>query len=229
VPAFDLATAVPAFIVVLLSLTVHEFSHAWSAYRLGDDTAARMGRLTLNPIPHIDLIGTIVLPLTLAFAGLPTFGWAKPVPVNPANFRRNIRMSVGDTIVSLAGPCSNILLAVLAAVAMGVAGRFMPLEAVKETAGGKFLGALVATNVLLAIFNVIPVPPLDGSHLVGHLLPQRMREGWELFRRFGPLVLLALLYIPVGREHTPILWHVLEPVGNFVLNLLDNLTQGLAA
>src|SRR5215831_21359818 len=108
-------------IPLLLSLTVHEWAHAWSAYRLGDDTASMQGRLTLNPIAHIDPIGTLILPLL----GVP-FGWAKPVPVNPTRFRRGVNMSRGMMITAAAGPLSNVALAVLSAIALGLIARFSP-------------------------------------------------------------------------------------------------------
>lgn len=226
---FDLAKALPSFIVVLLSLTVHEFAHAWTAYRLGDDTAARMGRLTLNPLPHIDLIGTIVVPLVLTMAGITPIGWAKPVPVNPANFRRGVKMSTGDTLVSFAGPISNLGFALVAAIAWGLLLRFAPQLVVRDAPAQLLLQALVVVNVILAIFNLIPLPPLDGSHFVGHVLPRSLQEGWERFRAFGPLVLIALLYIPAGRGGPPLLWTVLGPARDFVLSFYSLVINGLAA
>ena len=117
-------------IPLLLSLTVHEWAHAWSAYRLGDDTASMQGRLTLNPIAHIDPVGTLVLPLL----GIP-FGWAKPVPVNPTRFRRGVNMSTGMIITAAAGPLSNVVLALLSAVAFGLIARFSPAWRVGSATG----------------------------------------------------------------------------------------------
>jgi Zn-dependent protease len=180
-------------IVLVLSLTVHEFFHAFTAWRLGDDTAARMGRLTLNPIPHIDIFGTILLPLM----NVP-IGWAKPVPVNPANFRRGVRMSTGDILVSVAGPLSNLGLALLSGIVLGALARVTPATVAPGTAGRVLLQLFIEANVGLAIFNLLPLPPLDGSHVAGSLLPVRWRGAWEQFQRIGPLLLLALLFLGRG-------------------------------
>jgi Zn-dependent protease len=175
-------------IVLLLSLTFHEFFHAFSAWRLGDDTAARLGRLTLNPIPHIDPIGTLLLPLM----GAP-IGWAKPVPVDPSRFRRGVSMATGDILVSAAGPLSNVLLGVVAAVVLGVLARFAPETVVRGTGVSEFLQQLIWVNAGLALFNLLPIPPLDGSHVAGNLVPYRWRGAWEQFTRFAPFLLLALI------------------------------------
>lgn len=223
---FDLAQAVPALIVVLLSLTVHEYAHAWTAHRLGDDTAARMGRLTLNPIAHVDLLGTILVPLVLALAGVPPIGWAKPVPVDPSRFRRGVKMSTGDTLVSFAGPISNLAFGLVAALALGVYARFAG-PGLERDPGVLLLLTLILVNVGLAVFNLLPIPPLDGSHFVGHLLPARMQAGWDRFRTFGPLLLLALLYIrPGGRS---LLTVVLHPAREFLVSLLLRVSNGVAA
>lgn len=177
-------------IVLLLSLTFHEFFHAWSAWRLGDDTAARMGRLTLNPVPHIDLLGTIALPLL----GAP-IGWAKPVPVDPSRFRRTIKMSTGDIIVSSAGPLSNMLLGSIAAVVLGVLWRFAPDTVARGSAGGALLGHFMLVNAGLAIFNLLPIPPLDGGHVAGALVPYRFRGAWDQFARVAPLLLLGVVFL----------------------------------
>ena len=175
-------------IPTMLSLTVHEWAHAWSAWKLGDDTAAREGRLSLNPIVHIDPLGTILLPLL----GVP-FGWAKPVPVNPARFRRGVNMSTGMALTAAAGPLSNLVLAVLCAVALGLTRRFAP----QVLAGDKGLFTLliygVQLNVGLAIFNLLPLPPLDGSRIVTRFMPRQWENAWESFSRFGPLVLFAVI------------------------------------
>jgi Zn-dependent protease len=174
---------------LLLSLTVHEFAHAWSAWKLGDDTAEKAGRLTLNPIPHIDLLGTIILPLL----GIP-FGWAKPVPIDPSRFRRSMKMSTGTMITAAAGPISNVILAVLCALCLGLALRFAPHLVDAGTPGRDLLVLGIQINVALAIFNMLPVPPLDGSRVVEGLLPMRMRGAWETFTRFSPFVLLGVIF-----------------------------------
>ena len=174
-------------IPLVLSLTVHEFAHAWSAWRLGDDTASRMGRMTLNPISHIDPIGTLLLPIL----GVP-FGWAKPVPVNPARFRRDVNMRAGMALTAAAGPLSNVLLAVVAAVAFGLLARFAPHTLETGLGTGELLSALLRINVALAIFNLIPVPPLDGSRIVDGFLPYRLRPQWQAIERFAPFLLVGV-------------------------------------
>ncbi|WP_242340193.1 MULTISPECIES: site-2 protease family protein [Anaeromyxobacter] len=201
-------------IVLLLSLTFHEFFHAWSAWRLGDDTAARLGRLTLNPVPHIDPIGTLLLPLL----GAP-IGWAKPVPVNPARFRKSVRQSTGDIIVSAAGPLSNLLLGTLAAITLGLVFRFSP-ETVRPGGGAlELLQRLMIVNAGLAIFNLLPVPPLDGSHVAENLMPYRFRPAWEQFARFSPFILLGLIVFGRGLIYPPVV---------FVFGLLQQLTLSIA-
>lgn len=175
-------------IVLMLSLTVHEWAHAFSAFRLGDDTAARQGRLTLNPMVHIDPIGTLLLPMI----GVP-FGWAKPVPVNPAGFRRGVNMSAGMALTSAAGPVSNLLLALVCAVVYGVYLRTNPGARGSHDAVSALLQWGLSVNVSLAVFNMLPLPPLDGSRIVDHFIPYRLRDTWESFSRFAPLLLLLVL------------------------------------
>ncbi len=181
----DFATNVLGLIPMVLSLTVHEWAHAWSAHKLGDDTAERMGRLTLNPLAHIDWIGTFLLPLM----GVP-FGWAKPVPVNSARFRRTVSASAGMAITASAGPISNLILAVLSAVGLGLVIRYGDRGAMPFVV---LLKWSLAMNVNLAVFNLLPIPPLDGSRIVDHFIPARMRETWESVMRFGPLLLVAVM------------------------------------
>jgi Zn-dependent protease len=184
-----LAERVMILIPLLLSLTVHEWAHAWSAHRLGDDTARMQGRLTLNPIAHIDPIGTLALPLL----GIP-FGWAKPVPVNPTRFRRGVGMSTGMVITAAAGPISNLVLAFLAAVAYGLVARFSPGSLTTTMSLVSLLLMLIVINVSLAIFNMIPIPPLDGSRVVDGLIPYGWRPHWESIVRLSPLLLVAVIY-----------------------------------
>jgi Zn-dependent protease len=173
----------------ILSLSIHEFAHAWTAFRLGDDTASREGRLTLNPLSHIDLLGTILLPLL----GVP-FGWAKPVPINPTRFRRDVTMARGMAVTAGAGPLANVVLALLAAVALGLGLRLAP--DLLEHDGPLFfvLFGMLQLNVGLALFNLIPIPPLDGSRIVAWLLPYNLREQWHQLERFAPILLMAIFW-----------------------------------
>jgi len=179
---------VPYVILLILSLSVHEWAHAWSAWKLGDDTASRVGRMTLNPLAHIDPLGTLILPLL----GIP-FGWAKPVPVDPSRFRRGVSMGAGMALTASAGPLSNVLLALLASVGIGLSARL----GVNVGAGGllpELLWGLLGMNVGLAVFNLIPLPPLDGSRIVAWLLPYGLRNQWHALERFAPLLLILIFY-----------------------------------
>lgn len=182
-------------IPLVLSLTVHEWAHAWSAYKLGDDTASRRGRLTLNPIPHIDPIGTILLPML----GIP-FGWAKPVPVNPLRFDRRWSMRTGMAITAAAGPVSNFILAFICAVSLGLLMRFRP-ETFIATSLGQAPPAVAliqmgfVINVSLGIFNLLPIPPLDGSRILARYVPERLHAQWEKVERNGPMILMGVLVL----------------------------------
>ncbi len=175
---------------LILSLTVHEYAHGWTARRLGDDTAERAGRLSLNPLVHIDWLGTVLLPLL----GIP-FGWAKPVPVDPTRFRRGVRMGTGMALTASAGPISNVILAILATVGYGALVRFSP-ETLDGTPGiAALLQSVIGINVSLALFNLIPVPPLDGSRIVDGFMPYRLRPQWEAFSRFAPFLLIGVMLL----------------------------------
>jgi len=186
-------------IPLVLSLTVHEWAHAMSAFRLGDDTAARTGRLTLNPLVHLDPLGTILLPLM----GVP-FGWARPVPVNPARFRRDVSMRAGMMWTAAAGPLSNIVLAFLCVLLYMLTLRFRPeLLDPRFSSGslfakswGPLLSQGMGVNLALAIFNAIPIPPLDGSRVLDGLMPLRYRPAWESFCAYGPMLMLGLIFAP---------------------------------
>jgi Zn-dependent protease len=186
-----------AFIPVLLSLTVHEWAHAWTAFKLGDDTAKMLGRMSLNPIDHIDPVGTLLLPLL----GVP-FGWAKPVPVNPVRFRTSISMPIGMMITAAAGPISNLLLATLGCLMLfgltrfGTALHSMGLDTQISAALSQFLHLFVLINILLACFNLLPIPPLDGSRVADALMPDTMRPLWSQFTAMGPVFLAAVILLP---------------------------------
>jgi Zn-dependent protease len=174
-----------------LSLSVHEWAHAWTAWRLGDDTAARLGRMSLNPLVHIDPLGTLILPLL----GVP-FGWAKPVPVQPHRFHSGVSMRGGMMRVAVAGPISNLVLAVVCTGLLAALFRFWPPGlAVGETLF-KLLYMMVFLNVALAMFNALPIPPLDGSRVVDALVPESLRPAWHGFCQLGPLALGAVIILP---------------------------------
>ncbi len=204
----DIFSIVISLFVILFAITIHETAHGWAAYKLGDPTAHVMGRVSLNPLVHIDPIGTVLLPLMLVLMGAPPFGWAKPVPVNPMNLKNPKR---DNLLVSAAGPLSNlsaaaaslILLLILKFFSPGVdqflrsflTGRgigpgFHPLEGFSL-----ILFYAVFLNVLLAVFNMIPVPPLDGSGVLMGILSDDAARKYEQIRPFGFIIILGLLYL----------------------------------
>ena len=187
-----------AIVVILLSLTVHEFSHGWVAAKLGDPTAKLSGRLSLNPIAHIDPIGTIALPVLMAIMHGPIFGWAKPVPINPLYFRRDITMRKGMLLVAAAGPVSNILLATVGTVALGVAIRTGLIMPGSHGYVYEFFYYFIFINLLLAFFNFIPIPPLDGSKILYGLLPENMARKYAEVERYGFILLILIIATPIG-------------------------------
>jgi len=188
-----------AIVVVLFSLTVHEFSHGWVAFKLGDPTAKASGRLSLNPIAHIDPIGTIVLPVLMAIMSGPIFGWAKPVPVNPLYFRRDITMRKGMLLVAAAGPLSNIVLAFIGTLVLGLLFRLEIIIPGTQTPIYLLFFYFIFINLLLAFFNIIPIPPLDGSKILYGLLPEEMARKYASIERYGFILLILIIATPVGR------------------------------
>jgi Zn-dependent protease len=173
-------------VVLILSLSFHEAAHAWSADRLGDPTARLLGRLTLNPLSHIDLIGTIVFPVLAALSGLPLIGWAKPVPVNPQNLQAPRR---DFAIVAAAGPASNFLLATGGIVLL----MFLVGDEVTGAWHLAFLRYFVQMNALLGVFNLLPVPPLDGGNILAGLVSERSAQLLDRIRPYGIIILYALI------------------------------------
>lgn len=218
------------FVVFLFSLSFHESAHAWTSERYGDDTGRHQGRITLNPLPHIDPIGTILLPLMgFASGGLAMFGWAKPVETNPLLWRDKTKANI---MVSAAGPISNFILAIVAFVAikgMMIGGL---LRQAGRNDGGPFtlvvptldqggfmeplatmLSIMLLLNVTLGVFNLLPIPPLDGSHVMESILPYEMSQAYAQLRPWGFLLLLGLML-------TPVFGWIFRPIGLFINMLL---------
>lgn len=178
-------------IAFLFAISFHEAAHAWTANRCGDPTAKMMGRITMNPVKHIDPFGTIILPLIGLLSSIGFIGWAKPTPVNPRNLRRPVW---DDILVSIAGPASNIVLIVIFGTVLKLCGMFIRarrIEHLSATAEGLILLLLfsVEINVVLAIFNMIPVPPLDGSHVIRHFLSGSALRAYDAIGTFGIMLL----------------------------------------
>ncbi|MFC1709428.1 site-2 protease family protein [Candidatus Omnitrophota bacterium] len=175
-----------SLILFFLAVVIHEFAHGWMAYKLGDSTAKRSGRLTLNPLAHIDPIGTIALPLFLVVTGSPIlFGWAKPVPVNFSSLQNPKKDMIW---VSLAGPCANILLAIIISIFIKIRIILLPLEIMQQ---------FMLLNLVLATFNLIPIPPLDGSRVVLGLLPSKLAYKYVQLERYGFVIIIVMLYLGV--------------------------------
>ena len=196
-----------AFAVALIvGITVHEFSHAWSATQLGDSTARSQGRLSLNPVRHLDPLGTILI----LVAG---FGWGRPTPVTPSNIRIGARP--GMAVVALAGPVSNLIVATLAALPV----RFGTLSVGSGTIDDKFLQALVLWNVVLAVFNLLPIAPLDGFKVLLGILPRHLAAAFQRTERLGMVLLMVIVLVDV---FTPIgiLSRILIPTISAIRQLL---------
>lgn len=225
---FDVGFAIIWFVVFLFSLSFHEAAHAWTSEKFGDDTGRLQGRITLNPIAHIDPIGTIVFPLISMLTTIPLLGWAKPVETNPLLWRDKTKANIS---VSAAGPISNFILVVIAFAilktlvingtlvfnprltsiynavvpAPGLAAFMDPLT--------MFLNVMLMLNLALGIFNLIPVPPLDGSHVLESILPYQMAQAYAQIRPYGFLLLIGLLYLGA-------LSFIFSPISIFILRLL---------
>jgi len=220
-------------IAFLFAICVHESAHAWTANRCGDPTARMLGRVTLNPVKHIDPVGTILLPAIMLISHLPVIGWAKPVPVNPNNFPNQVR---DDILTSVAGPVSNLLLAAISVVGLALISitsmQGRAIVSVLALSYGSAISSmgnassvlvpiagllyfLMIINVLLAAFNLIPVPPLDGSHVLRHLLPEQARRMYDTVGIFA----LILLFV-AGQS---VIFAVVNPFLRFFNSMLMSL------
>ena len=204
-------------VILLFSIVVHEYAHGWMAFRCGDPTAKYAGRLTLNPLPHIDIMGSILLPLFLFMSRSPVlFGWAKPVPVNPVNFNNP---SIDNIKVAGAGPLSNIILAVLF-TASGILSLFF-VHSIQIFTIFQFG---IQINLILALFNLIPLSPLDGSHILEYYIPYNWRNTYYKIQSFGPILLLIIIVssyiLPVN-----IFWLIIgvpyKVLYNILLTMID--------
>ena len=197
--------AVFSILILIMSVVVHEVSHGFAASYLGDPTARLQGRLTLNPLPHIDPVGSVLVPLILFFtnAGI-MLGWAKPVPVNPYN----LRGKYGEAIVAAAGPLSNIAIAVLFGLLIRIVGDALPASFLQMAV------AVVVINIVLALFNLVPIPPLDGSKVLFAFLPHHLQEVRESLERYGFFIVLIFIVF---------LWQFLTPLISLVFSALTGI------
>ena len=208
-PDIQLSNRLISFLIFLpvffLSIAVHEFSHALMANKFGDDTAKKLGRLTLNPIKHIDLIGSVIMPLASFASGFALIGWAKPIPVNRNNFRNSLK---DDLVVSFAGPLSNLILSVLLFILFIISENWL---GVQNSIINTVLWYGVFLNVFLFVFNLLPIPPLDGSHILFDLFPNKITAKFLNLGLYGSLLLLVFIYSP--------LWGIFMKIVNFILQL----------
>lgn len=208
-PDIQISERVISFLTFLpmffLSITVHEFAHAFTASKFGDDTAKNSGRLTLNPFKHADIIGTLIMPIASFASGFALIGWAKPVPVDRRNFKNVYR---DDAVVSAAGPFSNFLLAIIFFIG------FVIITGIEGTNGSIMVNVFwygVFFNIFLFTFNLIPIPPLDGSHILFDLFPNKITAGLLNLGLYGSILLLLFIYSP--------LWGIFMELVNFILRL----------
>jgi Zn-dependent protease len=221
----DFGNLIIWFIVLLFSLSFHEAAHAWTSEKFGDSTGRYQGRITLNPIAHIDPFGTILFPIISALSGIPLLGWAKPVQTNPLLWRDKTKANI---CVSAAGPISNFILAaatfivIKSLITIGLVyprgGYYTLIEPLAEQGGflaplSVFLSIMLLLNISLGVFNLIPVPPLDGSHVLEELLPASMSEAYAQIQPYGFLLLYGLMFLGVFSA-------IFIPVYNFVLMML---------
>ena len=210
-PNIDFVQVFVTFLVLLCSLTVHEAAHAWTADRLGDPTARLLGRVSLNPAVHIDPIGTILFPLIAIITYVPVLGWAKPVPVNITRLRGHWKRKY--MAIAAAGPASNLVMAVIASLLLHFVPVSSRLQEVVLAPAGAILLKVVTLNVLLAVFNMVPIPPLDGGNVLAGVLHGPVADMYERLRPYGFLILYALMF-------TGVLGMIIVPPYEFLLSWL---------
>lgn len=212
-----IAMGLTTYVVLLFSLSVHESAHGWMAHRMGDDTAVSQGRVSLNPLVHIDPIGTFLIPMLQIFwGGIPLLGWAKPTPYDPGNFRRDRSLAQGHMLVAGAGPVSNFVLALLFTAVLFVALRAGVAQSLGQP-GMMVLTTGIQMNIALALFNLVPLPPLDGSKVASWGLPRALGHRYDrVIEPYGHWILLILFM-------TGILGWLLSPLMTFVILLLYRL------
>jgi Zn-dependent protease len=206
------ALTIFSIIILFFSVIIHEISHGYMAHLLGDDTAKDSGRLSLNPLQHIDPIGSVLLPMILAISHLPVFGWAKPVPINPFNLNDK---KYGPSKVAIAGPMANISVAVV----MGTILRFVPLNQGMSIA----FAYIILINTMLAFFNLIPLPPLDGHHILFALLPDSFYGFKSFLLRYGNILLLFVIFFGIGFLYPLVEAFVQFISGGLVLQILGSI------
>ena len=208
--------------VLLFSMVAHEYAHGYAALKQGDPTAYQLGRLTWNPLKHIDPFFTVILPMITFFAGGFIFGGAKPVPVTPRNYRNYRR---GDIIVSMAGIVSNLILAVLSTVmilVLGVIGRVLPAAATDTLAILQLMMVWgVRFNLILAMFNLLPIPPLDGSHVMKYLLPPAWAIRYQQVGMYGVLILMVMMMTRIGEPIFRVWMTPVNLLGGFLLRSIS--------
>lgn len=209
----DIAYIVIVIVVILFSMTLHEVMHGFTAYWLGDDTAEREGRLTLNPIKHIDPFLTILLPIILAVSGAPIFGGAKPVPFNPARLKYD---EWGAALVAIAGPLTNLVIALIFFIS------YQLFEPSAASFAGTFLITGVWVNLGFFVFNMLPIPPLDGSRVLYALAPDFVRRGMEVVERFGLIFIFAIVLLA-----SPLIGRFIQATTTIIVNGFTTLFGGL--
>ena len=210
----SLITLILSIPAILIAITFHEYAHAFAADKLGDDTPRRQGRLTLNPIKHIDPVGIMLL----LFAG---FGWGKPVQITTSNFNRTISVRKGSFIVSIAGPLMNFILAIVFSIIYGLLLKFASVFILSTEGVGYVLGRIILStitiNVGLGVFNLIPLPPLDGSKILSALLPKKARDWYEANQRILYIIFIIIWVTPLAEM---IISPAIKGIGNALVDLI---------